>query len=157
VAGISREWLKRIVLSMTRVLMPSIVDPALQIGGTWPYTRGLVSLLYATPFQAGVVPFHCCRIAERAPPASIPCIRRISGLAATGQYSFQHSRRMLNEIGATELRCRRFLNDPANPVPKIYSERASWHRGRPGPAPSRQGAIIRALSPSDTGLHHGIE
>ena len=39
---------------MIRILMPSIVDPAVQLGGAWTMTRGLLRLLREGPLRAEV-------------------------------------------------------------------------------------------------------
>ena len=84
---------------MTRILMPSIVDPAFQIGGAWTYTRGLVNLLQTAPFHAEVVSVstvHGSRNAHRLRRYCAFAQSLISRLPA--KISFQHSRRMLAAV-----------------------------------------------------------
>jgi hypothetical protein len=84
---------------MMRVLMPSIVDPALQLGGGWTCTRGLLSLLSRRPFDAEVVPvppvvsFQMTHSARRYTALARSLV---SGLPA--KFQFHYSRRMLASV-----------------------------------------------------------
>lgn len=85
---------------MMRILMPSIVDPALNLGGAWTSTRAVVNLLRSSPFEAEVVP---------VPPAPLSWtahrVRRYFALVQSlvsgrpAKFQFQYSRHMLAAVG----------------------------------------------------------
>jgi glycosyltransferase involved in cell wall biosynthesis len=79
-----------------RVLMPSIVDPAVQLGGAWTATRGIVNLLQSPPFNAEVISLpriELSRTAHRARRYVALARSMISGLPS--KFQFQYSAEML--------------------------------------------------------------
>ena len=84
---------------MMRILMPSIVDPALHLGGAWTCTRAVVNLLRASPFDAEVVsvpPADLSWTAHRARRYIALAQSLVSGLPA--KFQFQYSRQMLARV-----------------------------------------------------------
>ncbi len=79
--------------------MPTIVDPAVQLGGAWTSTRGLVNLLRAPPFDAEIVfvlPAELSPAAHRARRYLALAQSFVSGLPA--KFQFHYSSRMLAEV-----------------------------------------------------------
>ncbi|MEO8098949.1 MAG: glycosyltransferase [Acidobacteriota bacterium] len=82
-----------------RVLMPSIVDPASQLGGAWTSTRGLLELLRGAPFHAEIVavpPVELSWAAHRTRRYSAMAQSLITGLP--GKFQFQYSRAMVAKL-----------------------------------------------------------
>ena len=85
---------------MMRILMPSIVDPALNLGGAWTSTRGILDLLRSTPFEAEVVCVPTANLSWAAHRT-----RRYLALAQSlfsgrpAKFQFQYSRQMLATVG----------------------------------------------------------
>jgi hypothetical protein len=91
---------------MMRILMPSIIDPALELGGAWTSTRGFMNLLRAPPFDAEIVcvpPAGLSWTAHRARRYFAIAKSQLSGLPA--KFQFQYSRRTLARV-------KRLLREP---------------------------------------------
>jgi glycosyltransferase involved in cell wall biosynthesis len=84
---------------MMRILMPTIVDPVVNLGGAWASTRGVANLLRASPFNAEIVPVPPPGLSRTAHK-----LRRYVALAQSllsarpAKFQFYYSRGMIASV-----------------------------------------------------------